>query len=137
VSVFIPNRVVRPTVISPGEKEFIEIMDDKKPNDVIEGCKVDRSRELLHGAYAALVKENERLKLDRDNAMAQFFGLQNKASEGIIALEKEITSLRESLKLAVETLDVIEKAYPLDGDRMTHQDYALKALATIKAKGEL
>jgi hypothetical protein len=101
-----------------------------------------------HSAYAALQKENELLKLDRDNAMSQFFNLQNKASEGIITLEKEITSLRESLELAVEGLEYIEKYCELvryewvggDGAPSGHLPYAQdmkfisEALATIKAK---
>jgi hypothetical protein len=94
------------------------VSDDKKPREfwLVEGatriiaCSADprkipmnESANVLchvieHSAYAALQKENELLKLDRDNAMAQFFNLQNKASEGIIALEEELASLREELE---------------------------------------
>jgi hypothetical protein len=81
-------------------------------------------------AYDALAKENELLKLDRDNAMAQFFNLQNKASEGIIALEKEMASLRESLSAAIEALELIMSGLSSKGPR----PIALEALAKIKGR---
>jgi len=86
---------------------------------------VDRSRELLRQAYDALAKENEELK-------AKYDGVFNQR----MRFAQEITSLRESLKLAVET---IEKALTYKNGICTTPTQDLEDnLAKIKAKhGEL
>ena len=85
----------------------------------------------LYQAYAALAKENEELKVKLAD-----FELDCKMSDDVIDhTEKEITSLRESLKLAVDALEWIS----INSYKQPHnaQKIATEALTKINAKGEL
>jgi hypothetical protein len=81
-------------------------------------------------AYDALAKENEELRTKT-----------TQMSDVIEEYVKQITSLRESLKLAVEALNewlFWESGQIYLGKKITKLvDQGNEALATIKAKGEL
>ena len=113
---------------------------DKKPREFCEkhNCNMKYIQQDMHGnpwyicsycaresgeekrrkieAYDALAKENEELRTKT-----------TQMSDVIEEYVKQTTSLRESLKLAVEALSVYKDEYFVAAD----------ALATIKAKGEL
>jgi len=76
-----------------------------------------------HSAYDALAKENEELKANIDHDVCLNIVNDHKA---------EITSLRESLKLAVDALEKVDFNHEISSYLLIRQ-----ALATIKAKGEL
>lgn len=53
--------------------------------------------------------------------------------------KQQITNLTKALSVAVESLGLIERAYPLSGERMAHQDHAktkLKTIANILSGGK-
>jgi len=50
--------------------------------------------------------------------------------EGRASRDEQITALVELVKRQREALRLIERSYPLSGERMAHQDYALKLLST-------
>ena len=108
--------------------------DDKKPSGAMPIELVDRSRELLRQSYDALAKENEELKAKT-----------TQMSDVIEEYVKQIISLRESLKLAVECLETAEAEIAVYSvTAYGHYQHDLpslvmirKAQATIKAKGGL
>jgi hypothetical protein len=89
--------------------------------------------------YDALAKENAELKtllLKKDEQIKlQLIGTDC-INEGMSKLNAEITSLRESLKLAVEALLRISVNVE-NGENKRIAELCNEALATIKAKGEL
>jgi len=54
-------------------------------------------------------------------------------SELILLPESKKTDLlADLLSQSIEALELIERAYPLSGERMAHQNYAAKTLEQIK-----
>ena len=124
--------------------------------------KDDNPRELTHESiqwvpkkyYAALAKENEELKAQLVNKadLPRWIFLEKERDtwlDRFAAAQKEITSLRESLKLAVEAvsrcmfeLDKCTNGHVIDPHRrdlaIEAYKYGRETLAKIKAKhGEL
>jgi len=92
------------------------------------------AKSFLQSDIDKLQKENEELKLAFQSLQAGF---------ELDKLEKEITSLRESLKLAATVLKKTDGymfvlCQPNNGELFAEwDDLVREALATIKAKGEL
>ena len=110
--------------------------DDKKPKGFDEA---ERAADMflnflkLQDEYDAILKENERLSKMLEYEKQREYPTQ---SQRELAYVNEITSLRESLKLAVDFLTSIEKGKCTELD-CGCPSHAGKALATIKAKGGL
>ena len=85
---------------------------------------------------ASLREENEELKIKNQQYLEKMdkFPLSEKQELElqILELETEITSLRRSLKFAVEALEKVDFNHEISSYLLIRQ-----ALATIKAKGEL
>jgi len=107
--------------------------DNKKPRELTH----ESIQWVPKKAYAALAKENEELKIKNQQYLEKMdkFPLSEKQELElqILELETEITSLRRSLKFAVEALEKVDFNHEISSYLLIRQ-----ALATIKAKhGEL
>lgn len=89
----------------------------------------------LRNAHSILVAVNKELSEERDALKAQVDNIRTHLvleckNHNETFIEREV--LKAQLEIAVKALDVIERAYPLGGNRMAHQDYALKVLGQIQ-----
>ena len=91
-----------------------------------------------HSAYAALQKENEELQFSAIKEYTKLVAIYGDKLGDCRKLESEITSLRESLLIAVEALEFISRERKSDGFKNMRINVAYETLAKIKAKqGEL
>lgn len=114
----------------PNSKGYWTVYDNPLPNgEDLKGHAID---------YAAL--EAAQKRISELEAECVLLGKQ-KANANLVRdawiiahpiVKAHVESLESKLKIAVEALESIQKAYPMSGERMAHQDYAQKALAQIK-----
>jgi uncharacterized coiled-coil DUF342 family protein len=108
-------------------------MSQTKPGQIrtwwIKGLDVYQMEPINIGKTLKVVAHEDYEKLQTElDSMSKVYWMNR---EGIVKLKSDYQSLMDQVEMLANALKVIEAAYPTDGERMAHQDYAKKALAAF------
>lgn len=87
----------------------------------------------IDGVRYCLETEVKELEEILENERIDSCKIVNQSSDHLDILAADLQNTRNQLRVAVSALELIERAYPLDGGRMAHQDCAREALQKIEA----